>query len=42
MNYFKCFFGDMTGENVTFFDIIASKTTWTVTYTATYFPFLGV
>ena len=39
--YFKCLFGDMNGESVIFFNIIASKTTWTVTFRATYFPFQG-
>ena len=34
--YFKRFFGDMTGESVTFFNIIASKTTWTITFRAIY------
>ena len=42
MVYFKCFFGDMTGESVTFFNIIAGDTTWTITFRATFFLFLGV
>ena len=42
MIYFKRFFGDLSGERVTLFNIIASNTTWTVTFRATYFPFLGV
>ena len=42
MVYFKGFFGDMTGESVTFFNIIVGKTTWTITFRATCFPFLRV
>ena len=42
MIYFKRFFGNMTDESVTFFNIIAIKATWTVTFRAAYFPFLVV
>ena len=36
MIYFKGFFGDMTSEIVTFFNIIKGKTTWTITFRAIY------
>ena len=40
--YFKRFSGDMTGESVMFFNIIAIKTTWTVTFKAvTFFSVAG-
>ena len=42
MIYFKRFFGDMTGESVAFFNIIAGKGMCAVTFRATYFPFMGV
>ena len=40
--YYKYFFGEATVESVIFFNIIASKTTWTITFRATYVSFLGV
>ena len=42
MVYFKRFFGDMTGESVTFFNIIASKTTWTITFRAIYIIYIHI
>ena len=39
MIYFKRFLGDMAGESVTFFNIIASKTTLTVAFRTINFPY---
>ena len=39
---FKCFFHDMGGESVPLFNIIASKTTWTATFSTINLSFLRV
>ena len=41
MVFFKRFFGAMTGESVTFFNIIASKTTWAIAFIFLLFIFVG-
>ena len=40
--YYKYLFGETTVESFIFFNIIASKTTSTITFRATYVSFLGV